>query len=252
MMSSSRLLENKVVFITGCNRGIGSAMLQTFVDHGAIVYAAARDESAMTKIISSISSEAQSRIFAVYFDLTDGIKLKETFLKIKKEQNRLDCVVNNAGIMKNAPLGMISDTDIEQTFSINVNAVINTIQLAVRLMRSQKSGSIINIASIVALTGGSGQALYSASKGAVVSLTMAAARELAPYNIRVNALSPGIINTELLNSFQQPQIKNMISKIGMGRLGRADEVANVAVFLASDLSEYVTGQIIGIDGGAVL
>lgn len=186
----------------------------------------------------------------MYFDVTDESEAKNAILQIKKEYARIDVLVNNAGIMRDNLIGMIEQQLIQTVFRINVFSVINMIQLATKLMSRQKSGSIINISSIVGIDGAAGQLVYSASKGAVASLTKAASKELAPNGIRVNAVAPGLINTDLLHSIGETKIQENLKNIKIGRLGEPIDVANVIVFLASDWSSYVTGEVIGIDGEA--
>jgi 3-oxoacyl-[acyl-carrier protein] reductase len=186
----------------------------------------------------------------LYFDVTDATGIKSAVLRIKKEQGRLDCLVNNAGIMKDALIGMIDGKVMRRTFEVNVYAVIELTQLAARIMKS--GASVINIASIAGTNGNKGQVVYAASKGAVIALTKSAAKELAPGNIRVNAIAPGSIDTDLFRAIGADKIPAFESSIGMGRLGKPEDVAKVALFLASDLSEYVTGQIIGADGAAIM
>ena len=147
---------------------------------------------------------------------------------------------------------MISREQIESTYSVNVFAVIDMLQYASKFFKRQQTGSIINLASIMGTYGEAGKMLYSSSKGAIISLTKAAAKELAPQNIRVNAIAPGTVDTSLLSGLTPQQIDKTISSIGFGRLAKPDEIAKVALFLASDMSQYVTGQIIGVDGGMVV
>jgi len=154
--------------------------------------------------------------------------------------------------MKDALIGMISDEIIHKTYNVNVFGIINMTQLAAKLMTRQKSGSIINLASIVGVNGNRGQLVYSGTKGAVIAMTKTAAKELAPYNIRVNAIAPGIIDTEMFRSVDAKHQQEHIQRIGMGRLGKPVDIANTCLFLASYLSEYVTGQIIGVDGAALV
>lgn len=246
------MLNKKVILITGCNRGIGKALLETFAKNGAIIYAGARQKGILTTISNELSLKHQTKVIPVYFDVTDGAAVKQIFLQINKEQKRLDCVINNAGVMEDALIGMATETNMEKTFATNVFSVINMIQYATKLMKKQKFGSIINISSIVGKVGNSGQIVYSASKGAVIALTKTASKELAPLNIRVNAIAPGMIDTDMFRSIGDKRMAERIAKIGMGRLGSPYEVADLALFLASDMSVYVTGQIIGVDGSAVI
>lgn len=246
--NSKRLLEGKIALITGTNRGIGRALLEVFSRHGAIVYANARRPGSIDVAAAELSEKYCTQIIPVYFDVTDGSALRTAFARIQKERQRLDVLVNNAGVMKDALIGMVSNDIMQEVFAVNVYAAINAIQYAAKLMVRQKSGSIVNISSVVGVHGNPGQIVYSASKGAVVSLTKTAAKELAPLGIRVNAIAPGMIDTDMFHSIGEERVRAFLANIKMGRLGRPEDVANTALFLASDLSEYVTGQIIGVDG----
>lgn len=252
MKLSSNLLNGKVALITGCNRGIGRSIAKQFVLHGATVYANARIEGSLNELIDEIPTGLKNHLIPAYFDVNNGEAVKQVFLKINKEHKQLDCLVNNAGIMKDALIGMVSKQLMQDLFTTNVFAVMDLMQFAVKLMSKQNSGSIINIASLVGTNGNPGQIAYSGTKGAVISMTKTAAKELAPKNIRVNAIAPGVIETGLLSDVNSQTMDAIKSKIGMKRVGTPDDVAGVAVFLASDLSIYVTGQIIGVDGATLM
>lgn len=243
MMSSSDALSNKVALITGCSRGIGQACMLKFLQHGATVYAVCRTQKSLDSYLPTYPM-----LHPCYLDITDYNSVKELVQKIKKESSRLDVLINNAAIMQDSLLGMITQQQIEATFQTNVYAPIRLMQYAAKFMQRQKSGSIINMASIMGLRGNIAQIVYSASKGAVIALTKSAARELGPYNIRVNAIAPGVINTELLSETPEEKITQYESRISLGRMGTPDDVAELALFLASDGSRYLTGQVIGIDG----
>lgn len=246
------LLKNKVCLVTGASRGIGKAIVTEYAKYGAIVYANARTIKCLDSLVKQMKNEYGATVIPLYFDVTDKNKAKDAIMQIKKEQGKLDVLVNNAGIMKDAIIGMIPSQHIEDVFAVNVFAVIELMQLASKLMIRQKNGSIINISSIVGINGNSGQTVYSASKGAVISLTKTASKELANKNIRVNAVAPGVIDTDLFRSIGQEHMDEKIGIIGMSRLGTPEDVAKTCVFLGSDLSEYVTGQIIGVDGSALV
>ncbi len=250
--NSERLLEGKVALITGTNRGIGRTLAETFARHGAIVYAGARTEGCLDAAAAELGRRCETEVCPVYFDVTDGAGMRAAFMRIKKEQQRLDVLVNNAGIMRDAVIGMVTNDMMQETFAVNVFAVAQAIQYAAKLMVPQKSGSIINISSIVGVLGNPGQMAYSASKGAVIALTKTTAKELAPSRVRVNAIAPGMIDTDMFRSVGSKRIQAYLAKIGMDRLGRPEDVANAAVFLASDLAEYVTGQILGVDGAVAI
>ena len=239
------MLNGKIALITGTSRGIGKAVAEIFAQNGMIVYANARKEGSLDTLKSN-------NIIPIYFDVTDTSATKDAIVRIKKESGRLDCLVNNAGIMQDALIGMINEKTIRDVFEVNVFAVMVLTQLAARIMMKQKSGSIINLASIVGVNGNKGQLVYSASKGAVVAMTKSAAKELASSNIRVNAIAPGMIDTDMFRSIGEERVVERVSNIGIGRLGTPEDVAKVCLFLASDLSEYITGQIIGVDGAAII
>jgi len=245
------MLKGKIALVTGASRGIGRQIAITFAENGAIVYANARKENSLDSLLKECEGLG-GKVIPVYFDVTDAGSSKNTVMKIKKESGKLDCLVNNAGIMRDALIGMIDKEAIHDVFETNVFAVMELTQLAARIMIRQKSGSIINLASIVGLNGNKGQLVYSASKGAVIAMTKTAAKELAPQNIRVNAVAPGMIDTEMFRSIGTEKITERLENIGIGRLGTPEDVAKTCLFLASDLSEYVTGQIVGIDGAAII
>ena len=246
------LLSNKVCLITGTSRGIGAETARRFAEEGAVVYANARTPECVDLKSKEWEKLYNTTVIPLYFDVTDEKSAKQAVMQIKKEWGKLDVLVNNAGVMRDALIGMVNKELMEEIFAVNVFAVMNMIQLANKLMSRQKSGSIINLSSIVGVEGNAGQIVYSASKGAVAALTKTAAKELAPDNIRVNAIAPGMIDTDMFRSIGEEKINQHLSHIKMGRLGTTSDVANAIVFLASDLSSYVTGQILGVDGEALV
>jgi len=241
------LLTDKVCLVTGANKGIGRAIAARFASEGATVYANARSEGSLAGLI-----EEHPSIIPIYFDVTDGAAAKQAIMQIKSGHQRLDVLVNNAGMVTYEMLSMI-DFDVFRTmFEVNVVGTLQLMQLASRLMSRQKSGSIINMASIVGAEGSKGQLSYAATKGAVIAATKSAAKELAPLNIRVNAVAPGMVATERFTEVFERSFSDRLDQVGMGRLATPDEVANVCVFLASDMSTYVTGEILGVNGSTVL
>ena len=188
----------------------------------------------------------------IYFDISKSDEIKNAILKIKKDANQIDVLVNNAGLVQNDLLGMISIDNMKKMFDVNVFGLMELSQLvAVKFMKKQKSGSIINIASIVGVEGSKGQIAYSASKGAVISITKSMAKELAPDQIRVNAVAPGMIETDRLKVTIKDQYKDAVPSIGMGRLGTPEEIGSACLYLASDGSKYTTGQVLVIAGGMI-
>lgn len=246
------MLREKVVIVTGASRGIGEEITKQFVENNAIVYAVARDEEKLEKLARQLNKKQQGKMIPVPMDLKNVIQMKELVSYINKEHGRINVLVNNAGIMKDAFLGMISDQMIQELFEANVFATIQMTQLVARLMKRKKEGTIINIASIIGTNGNAGQSIYSATKGAVISFTKSIAKELASFNIRANAVAPGIIQTDLIKEVPQDLLEKRVAGIKMGRMGTVEEVGNVVTFLASDSSKYVTGQVIGVDGCTII
>lgn len=247
-MRNERLLENKICLVTGASRGIGRVITQRFAEEGAVVFANSLPGDPIDDWAEEISVRCSTKVIPCYFDVTQSGPVRDIFVKIKNQYGRIDALVNNAGLISYELIALTSIEKMREMFEVNVFAVFQAIQLASRIMSRQKSGSIINIASIVGVNGVSGQAAYSASKGAIVALTKSAAKELAPSNIRVNAVAPGMIGTERLVKNFSDKFSDKLNFVGMGRLGEPTEVANACLYLASDLSSYVTGQIIGVDG----
>lgn len=238
------LLPDRVALITGASRGIGKAVAETFVAEGAKVVLVARSESIHEFARSLTDGGAVAE--AIQGDINDDATVRACIKSCRNQHGRIDVLVNNAGAMTQSVLGMISLEDARNLMEVNVLATVNLTQYAIRLMKT--SGSIINIASI-AWRGLVGSSAYSAAKGGVVGFTLSAAKELAPRHIRVNAIAPGYIDTELTRNLAPENREQALSTIRMGRIGEAQDVANAAMFLASDLSSYVTGQVLGVDGG---
>lgn len=246
------LLDGKVCLVTGASRGIGAATVKRFAREGAVVYANARTPESLDDLCIELSEKYNTTVKALYFDVRDEAAAKKAVLQIRKETGRLDVLVNNAGVMKDALIGMISKDLMQEMFDINVFGVMNLLQLASKIMMFQKSGSIINLSSIVGLEGIPGKLVYSAAKGAVAAMTKTAAKELASQGIRVNAVAPGMIDTDMLKSVGDEKMKEQLANIRMGRLGTPEEVADAILFLASDLSGYVTGEILGVNGSMMV
>ena len=237
------LLQDKVCIITGAAQGIGKQIARQFADDGAVVYACDRQDF----------TSDNDRIRPLVMDVTDASSVKAAFIQIYKAEGRIDCLVNNAGIVYNRKIGMIVREETERMFLVNVIAVLEMIQLVSRLMARNGGGSIVNIASVTAVLGSPGQVAYSATKGAIISMTKSAAKELAPQGIRVNAVAPGIVKTERFAELYEAngeKIDARIQRIALGRLGTPEDIANACAFLASDRAGYISGQILGVDGCA--
>lgn len=244
-------LVDKTILITGASRGIGYATARLATMHQWTVILHGRDEEQLKKVQEELTTFGAS-VYRLTYDVTNVDEIKKAFMWIKKNVGQLDAVVNNAGILDDALLGMVNEKQVSQTLAVNTEAVIYHMQYASRLMMKQKSGSIVNVSSIIGRVGNAGQTVYGASKAAVIGATYSAAKELASYNIRVNAVAPGFIETDMTKQLSDEKFEQRLTEIKMGRIGKPEEVANAILFLASDLSSYITGQVIGVDGGMVI
>ncbi|HEL3809654.1 TPA: SDR family oxidoreductase [Stenotrophomonas maltophilia] len=247
------LLDGKVALITGASRGIGEATVRAYLAQGAHVVATARDVAGLQALLDSVSETTpDARLDVVALDVTDPGSVRDAFQGVFKQHRRLDVLVSNAGVLQDALIGMVTPEQIQQVFSVNTYGVLYCAQYASRLMARNGGGSIINLASIIGVNGNVGQAVYGGSKAAVIGITLSLSKELAPTNIRVNAIAPGFIDTDMARSIGSEKYAERVASIAMDRVGAPVEVANVAVFLGSDLSSYVTGQVIGVDGGMLI
>ena len=248
-----RLLQNKICLVTGAGRGIGRVIANQLAADGAVVYVADLAMGDMEEWAVEKSQEFETRIVPMVMDVTDSAAVKNGLMSINKTEGRIDVVVNNAAIIQNQKLGMVTKPLLEKMYAVNVFAVIDMMQIASRLMARTGGGSIVNIASITGVVGSPGQVAYSSTKGAVIAATKSAAKELSPMQIRVNAVAPGIIKTERFEELYEAsgdKIDQRISRIALGRLGTPQDVANAVAFLASDRASYISGHILGVDGCA--
>lgn len=248
-----KILKDKICIITGAAQGIGKAIAEQFAADGATVYACDRQSGSMDSWSEECSAKYHTKVYPIYFDVTDAANTKKAIMAIFKTESRIDVLVNNAGVVFNKRIGMITRTETELMFLVNVIAVIDLTQLVSRLMARTGGGSIVNIASVTAVQGSPGQSAYSATKGAIISFTRSAAKELASLGIRVNAVAPGIVQTERFSELydeSSSKIDSRIQRIALGRLGTPEDIAHSCVFLASDKSSYISGQVLGVDGCA--
>jgi len=246
-------LKNKVAFITGSTRGIGLATARALARSGAsVILNGAHNEDVLRQCAHEIQREFGVECIGLLADAADASAVGACYAGIFQRFGRLDILVNNAGILRDALLGMASQEMIQEVFGANTLGSVYHLQEASRLMSRKRSGSIINISSIVGRTGNEGQSVYAASKAALLGLTYAAAKELAPINIRVNAIAPGFIRTEMTAALPESLYAERLASVKMGRIGEPDDVANAVLFFASDLSAYITGQVLGVDGAMLI
>ncbi len=244
------ILDKRIILVTGASRGIGLAIVKRLASEGAIVFAGMRNESNIME--NEDVSSIDGKVIPIKLDVCDKESIKKCILEIKKMYGKLDVLVNNAGIMITGRMEMASDDAVDKVFNTNVFGLLHVSQMAIRLLKKSDAGTIINISSILGDVGDIGQTVYAASKAAVSSMTRTWAREYAPMGIRVNAIAPGNTDTDMFNMIDDDKLEDAIALIGLGRLAKPDEIAKVALFLASTMSSYVTGEIIGVNGGLIL
>lgn len=252
-MSDELSLAGRVAVVTGASRGIGKAIADNLAAHGAnLILSAFSNQVVLEQTRDEIVNRHGVAVDLVVGDISDPATSSALAKLAFSKYRRLDIWVNNAGVLLDGLIGMVPDADIQATLGTNLTGVLHGIQAAARLMQRGKSGSIINIASIIGRFGNSGQLAYGASKAGVIGATMSAAKELAPSNIRVNAIAPGFIDTDMVRQLTEAKFAERMSSISMNRIGTPQDIANAVLFLASDLSTYVTGQTLGVDGGMVI
>ena len=246
------LLSKKVAVITGCNRGIGKSILTKFTEQGAEIFACSRKEDKnFSDFCSELSKKFKTRIHNIFFDLNKAEEMKEALSKIKELSEKVDILVNNAGIIQTSLFQMTKIEDMRKTFEVNFFSTFLFSQYIVKLMIKNKSqSSIINISSSAAIEANQGRSAYASSKSALTTLSKVMSKELSNFNIRVNAIAPGLTNTDMMQkSTSEKYLSETINRISQKRVAEPEEIANSVLFLASDLSSYINGQIIQVDGG---
>ena len=245
------MLKNKKILITGATGGIGKAIAFLFAKNNAELFLTGRNKKKLDKLKSQILRLYKVKISIYVFDISNYDEIKNAFKNIFLKTKNIDVLINNAGILKDNFIGMISNRDINNLINTNLIGPMNFTQLVSKIM-VKKNSSIKNFSSIVGKSGKSGQVLYSASKSGLLGFTLSAAKEFASRGIRVNAIAPGLIKTKMIKNISHKMYSEILLSIKMNRIGKPIDVANVALFLSSDLSTYVTGQIIGVDGVKII
>lgn len=242
-------LNNKIAVITGGSRGIGYATAQAFLKEGAtVILTASRDETAAQAVEKLRKEFPNSTVEGISPNLADYAQVEAAFDRIHRQYGRLDILVNNAGISESTPLSCYTQELFQKVMDLNVTGVFNAARAAAQLMERQGGGVILNTSSMVSLYGQTAGVAYPTSKFAVNGLTLSLARELAPKGIRVNAVAPGITETDMVKALPKEMIDPLIRQIPIGRLGQPEDIANAFVFLASEDASYITGVVLHVDG----
>lgn len=246
------LLKDRVAIVTGAGRGIGQAIALAFAKQGAKLVLSDIKTDFLTETEAQIKALGTGNCILTQANVSIGDEVAQVVKIALDTHGKVDILVNVAGITKDNLLAMMSEQDWDDVLSINLKSVYLFTKACLRPMVKQRSGAIVNIASVVGITGNAGQANYSASKGGVIAFTKTTAKELAKRNIRANAIAPGFIRTRMTEKLSAEIQDKIKAQIPLGRFGEPEEVADLAVFLASDASRYITGQTIVIDGGMVM
>lgn len=243
------MLKGKVAVVTGGTRGIGYATVKKYLENGAKVVLFGSRQETVDKALASLKEENPGwEVAGDCPNLSDAEAVKAAIGKIKEQFGRIDILVNNAGISDSTKVENYAEGQFEKVMKLNVNALFNTIQPTVAIMREQGGGCILNTSSMVSISGQPGGVAYPTSKFAVNGMTLSLARELGPSNIRVNAVAPGITKTDMVAALPEQMIQPMIGAIPLRRIGEPEDIANAFLFLASDMASYVTGEVLSVDG----
>lgn len=243
------MLEGKVAVVTGGTRGIGLEIVRTFKENKAEVVLFGSKEETVNKAVEELKNEGMD-VKGYWPNLGNYEEVEKTIKEIKEKYGHIDILVNNAGISAKSPIEQTSSEDFDKIMKLNVNALFNASKAVVPIMKEQGSGVILNTSSMVSIYGQPSGIGYPTSKFAVNGFTKSLARELAPSHIRVNAVAPGITNTDMVAALPKEMIEPLIKTIPLGRIGEPRDVANAFLFLASDMASYVTGVVLSVDGAA--
>jgi 3-oxoacyl-[acyl-carrier protein] reductase len=242
-------LQGQIALVTGGSRGIGFAIGKSLAEAGARLALVARDETRASAAAAELPGEGHRGFGA---DVGDSASVAELFRSVEAEMGTPDVLVNNAGVTRDNLLMRLKDEDWDQVLDTNLRGAFNTIRAASRSMMKRKSGRIINITSVVGITGNKGQANYAASKAGLIGLTKSVAKELASRGILVNAIAPGYIATDMTSDLPEQAREALLGQIALGRLGEPEDIASVVRFLSGPGASYITGQVLVVDGGMVI
>lgn len=242
--------KEKYAIITGANRGIGKTIVEEFAENSYNIFACARNKnSEFESYINELAEKHNVEIIPIYFDLSSEDEIKKGIKQILDTKKRIDVLVNNAGIAHGGLLTMTPISKVREVFEINVFAQVLIMQLIARKMMRQKNGCIINMCSVGGIEANPGYLAYGSSKAALIWITKSVAKELGAYNIRVNGIAPGLIDTEMGHFKSDEEIQKVMNRMSLNRLGTPSEIAKAALYLASESAEYITGHILVMDGG---
>lgn len=241
--------ENKIVLVTGAGRGIGASIAKRFASEGAevIVNYSGNDEAAQKTVDEITAAGGQAQKYKC--SVNDSESVKVMIDEIIKEFGRIDILVNNAGITKDGLMLRMTDEDFDRVIDVNLKGTFNCTKYVSKYMLKQKSGKIINISSVVGLSGNAGQVNYSASKAGIIGITKSAAKELSSRGITVNAVAPGYVDTDMTKVLSDNIRNEILKNIPLQRMGNVEDISNCVAFLASEDASYITGQVISVDGG---
>jgi 3-oxoacyl-[acyl-carrier protein] reductase len=249
------MLKGKNIIITGATSGIGRGIAQLFAKQGASLALLGTNEQRAQEVLQECmdAKTTEQQVFHTYLlDISKTKQVKETIAKILQEFDFIDVLINNAGITKDTLLMKMQEEDFDRVMEVNIKSVYNTCHTLIRPFIKQKKGTIINITSVVGITGNAGQCNYAASKAAVIGFTKSLAKEVAGRNIRVNCIAPGYVQTEMTSILSEDIQKKILQSIPMKKMGNIEDIAQAASFLASDQSSYITGQTLIVDGGMIM
>lgn len=243
------MLKGKIAVVTGGTRGIGYSIVKKYLENGAKVVLFGSRAETVDKALASLKAEnAEWEVSGAYPNLKDGKSVEDAIAEVKEKYGRIDILVNNAGVSDSKKIDDYTSEHFANIMQLNVNAIMNAVMPVVKIMKEQGGGCILNTSSMVSICGQPSGVAYPTSKSAVNGLTWSLARELGPSGIRVNAVAPGIIKTDMVAALPEKMIQPLINAVPLRRVGEPEDIANAFLFLASDMTSYVTGEILSVDG----
>lgn len=244
-------MNDKVVLVTGSARGIGFKIAEKFAAKGAKTVILDINQEIVDNAVENLKAQG-FKAFGYTLDVTNAELVEAVFKQVNADLGSLDVLINNAGITKDNLIMRMKEAEWDAVINVNLKGTFNCTQKICRYMMKQKSGVIVNIASVIGIMGNAGQANYAASKGGIIALTKSTAKELASRNIRANAVAPGFIETDMTASLSAEVVESYAKAIPLGKMGQTEDIANLCLFLASDGAKYITGQTINVDGGLIM